>query len=350
MTGPKDITARTFHVAGLVVLVTTCLWLARDYLVPIAVAIFVYLLINAFAGSLRRLPVIGPILPHWLARLFAIVALFALITISVRIIIANVAELGDGLPKGQSVLLARLESAISQFGLDFRITAQDVLNRLAVDQLIGWSLRLAQSLISDVALVFLYVLFLLIDERFFDQKLKALFPDPDRRKDLETSINRIGNEVRLYLWLMTLVSFGVAVMTFIACRATGVSGAGFWAFLAFALNFVPTIGSIMAVVLPALYGLLTLNDPTQLLILIALLAATQFVAGELVLPRLMGSKLNLSSFVILLTLVTWGALWGPAGMFMAIPITVSLVLIAARFEVTRPVAIILSKDGKIPNG
>ena len=350
MTRPTDFTARTLQVAGLVVLVTTCLWLARDYLVPIAVAIFVYLLINAFAGALRRLPVIGPVLPRWLARLFAIVALFALITISVRIIVANVAELGDGLPQGQSVLLARLESAINQLGLDFRITAQDVLSRLAVDELIGWALLLAQSLISDVALVFLYVLFLLIDERFFDQKLKALFPNPDQRLDLEASIRRIGNEVRLYLWLMTLVSLGVALMTFAACRLTGVSGAGFWAFLAFALNFVPTIGSIMAVLLPALYGLLTLNDPTQLAILIAVLSGTQFVAGEIVLPRLMGSKLNLSSFVILLTLVIWGALWGPAGMFMAIPITVSLVLIAARFEATRPVAIVLSKDGTIPNG
>ena len=350
MIKPTDITARTFYVTGLVVLVTACLWLASDYLVPIAVAIFVYLLINAFSGSLRRLPGIGPHLPVWLARLFAIVALFALITISVRIIAANIAELGGGIPEGQSVLLGRIEAAIAKLGLDLNLTTQDVLDRLAVDQLIGWALRLAQGLISDVALVFLYVLFLLIDERFFQQKLKALFPDPDRRQDLEASIRRIGTEVRLYLWLMTLVSLGVALMTYIACRATGVSGAGFWAFLAFALNFVPTIGSITAVVLPALYGLLILEDPTQLAILITVLAATQFVAGEIVLPRLMGSKLNLSSFVILLTLVIWGALWGPAGMFMAIPITVSLVLIAARFDSTRPIAIVLSKDGSIPDG
>ena len=349
MTRPPDTFARTFYVAGLTVLVTVCLWLARDYLVPIAVAIFVYLLINALAGSLRRIPVIGPVLPGWLARLFSIIALFALITVSVRIIVSNVSELGNGVPQGQSVLLPKFESALSKLGIDLRLTAQDVLDRLAVDQLIGWALRLAQGLISDVALVFLYVLFLLIDERFYDQKLRALFPDPDHRHDLERSIHRIGNEVRLYLWLMTLVSLGVALMTFIACRATGVSGAGFWAFLAFALNFVPTIGSIMAVVLPALYGLLILDDPTQLAILITTLSATQFVAGEIVLPRLMGSKLNLSSFVILLTLVVWGALWGPAGMFMAIPITVSLVLIAARFDSTRPIAIVLSKDGKIPD-
>ncbi|MGD1924709.1 MAG: AI-2E family transporter [Paracoccaceae bacterium] len=350
MTSPSDRLQRTFYIAGLGVLVTACLWLASAYLVPIAIAIFAYLLINAFSASLQRAPVIGALLPKWLAKLFAIVALFALISLSVRVIVDNVAELGSGVTAGQGVLLEKFEAIIAQLGVDLGLTPQDVFDRLEVDRVIGWALGVAQGLISDVSLVFLYVLFLLIDERFYDQKLRALFPDPARRQGLEVSIRRIGNEVRLYLWLMTLVSLGVAIMTFIACRVTGVNGAGFWAFLAFGLNFVPTIGSITAVVLPAAFGVLTLEDPTQLAILIAILAATQFVAGEIVLPRLMGDRLNLSSFVILLTLVVWGALWGPAGMFMAIPITVSLTMIAARFEATRPIAIALSKDGQIPDG
>jgi hypothetical protein len=62
----------------------------------------------------------------------------------------------------------------------------------------------------------------------------------------------------------------------------------------------------------------------------------------------MGDRLNLSSFVIILTLVVWGAMWGPAGMFLAIPVTVILVMISARFETTRPIAILLSKDGRVP--
>ncbi|MEM9059501.1 MAG: AI-2E family transporter [Pseudomonadota bacterium] len=349
MPAPSDRLARTFYILGLAVLVIACLYLARAYLVPIAIAILVYLLINAFAASLQRTAVLGPRLPGWLAKLFSIIGLFALISVSVRVIANNVTELGDGLPADQGVLLARFEAMIARLGLNFGMTATDVFDRLALDQVVGWALGVARGLISDVSLVFLYVLFLLIDERFYDRKLRALFPDDGQRRALEASLHRISTEVRLYLWLMTLVSLGVALMTFLACRVTGLDGAGFWAFLAFALNFVPTIGSITAVVLPAVFGLLTLEDPTQLAILIAALAATQFVAGELVLPRLMGERLNLSSFVILLTLVVWGALWGPAGMFMAIPITVSLAMIAARFEATRPVAVFLSKDGRIPD-
>lgn len=319
----------------------------REYLVPMAVAFFVYLLINAFAASLRRTPGIGPVLPVWLTQVLAVVALFGLMLLSARMIAQNVAELGDGMPSGQSALLAQAKALIARLGLDVTLTAGQILDRLAVDQLAGWVLRTAQGLISDVALVFLYVLFLLIDERFYDAKLRALVPNTERRGALKTSIARIGTEVRVYLWLMTLISLGVAVATYVFCSAAGLSGAGFWAGLAFVLNFVPTIGSIMAVVLPAIYGILTLNDPVNLAILIAGLAATQFIAGEIVLPRVMGSTLNLSSFVILVTLVLWGALWGPAGMFMAIPITVSLVMVAARFDTTRPIAIILSKDGNI---
>lgn len=339
-----------FFVTGLVLMVIAALAMARDYAVPIAVAAFVYLLINAFAASLKRAPVVGRLVPDWLAKVVAIVALFGLMTGAGRVIARNVAELGNGVPGGQNVLLQNVEALIAEIGIEARITAADLLDRFQLDQVIGWALLTAQGLISDVSLVFLYVLFLLVDERFYEAKLKALVSNDERRDALRRTIARIGSEVRLYLWLMTLLSLGVALMTYLACRIVGLSGAGFWGFLAFGLNFVPTIGSITAVLLPVLYGVLTLSDPIDLAVLITLLAATQFVAGELFLPRLMGERLNLSSFVILLTLVVWGALWGPAGMFMAIPITVILVMIAARFETTRPVAVVLSKDGRLPDG
>lgn len=348
MPSQPDRLQRTFHIAGLAVLVIACLWLASSYLVPIAIAVFVYLLINAFAAALRRIAVVGPILPVWLAKTLAIVALFGLITLSVRLIVDNVADLGTTMPSGNSVLLERLRAMVAGLGLEIGLTAQDVLDRLALDQLVGWALRVAQGLISDVSLVFLYVLFLLIDERFYDAKLRALIPEETQRHELKKSISRIGTEVRLYLWLMTLVSLGVALMTYLVCQWAGLGGAAFWAFLAFALNFVPTIGSITAVVLPSVFGLLTLNDPTELIVLIAVLSATQFVAGEVVLPRVMGDRLNLSSVVILLVLVGWGAIWGPVGMFLAIPVTVILTMIFARFPSTRPIAVLLSRDGRVP--
>jgi AI-2 transport protein TqsA len=347
MAAPLVRAAGPFFALGLVALVVACLTLTRDYAVPIAIAVFLWVLIGALAGVLRRVPRIGPALPDWAAKIVAVAAMFGAILLAVRIIAENVGELGDSVT-GESVILTQIEALGVWIGVETGVTLRELVERIEFQEVIGWGLSTVQGLITDVSLVFLYVLFLLVDERFYDAKMRALFPDPARRHDIEATVARIVGEVSVYLWLMTLISLGVAFMTWVFCRAVGLDGAGFWGFLAFALNFVPTIGSITAVVLPALYGVFTLDDPVQLAILIGGLAATQIIAGELVLPRVMGDRLNLSSFVIILTLVVWGAMWGPAGMFLAIPITVILVLICARFETTRPIAIMLSKDGRVP--
>ena len=336
-----------FFTIGLVALVVACLTAVAEYAVPIAIAVFLWVLINAFAVRLQRLSGAGSALPDWTARIIAVLAMFGIVILSVRLIAGNAGELGENVT-GDAVLLQYLEGFARRVGLKIGMDPERLIERLEVESVIAWGLGIAQQLVTGVSLVFLYVLFLLVDQRFYGAKMRALFPDAERRHDVETTIARIGDEVTLYLWLMTLLSAGVGLMTGFFCWAVGMDGPIFWAFVAFALNFVPTIGSITAVVLPAFYALLTLDDPFRLFILVGGLAGTQIVAGELVLPRLMGDRLNLSSFVILLTLVVWGAMWGPAGMFMAIPITVILVIICARFEATRPIAIVLSKDGKVP--
>lgn len=336
-----------FFTIALVALIVACLVAVAQYAVPIAIAVFLWILINAFAARLQRLSPGGLAVPGWAARLIAVLAMFAIVLLSARLIAGSAGELGDDV-SGDAVLLGYLESMATRVGLRIGLNPERLIERLEVESVLAWGLSVAQQLLTGISLVFLYVLFLLVDQRFYGAKMRALFPDGERRREIETTIARIGGEVTLYLWLMTLISAGVGIVTGLFCWAVGLDGPVFWAFLAFALNFVPTIGSITAVVLPVFYALLTLSEAGPLLVLIGGLTATQIVAGELVLPRLMGDRLNLSSFVILLTLVAWGAMWGPAGMFLAIPITVILVIICARFTATRPVAILLSKDGKVP--
>ena len=337
-----------FFAFALVTLVVACLALTRDYAVPIAVAVLIWFLINALADAIRRAPGLDGVVPRWLAQLVSVLLLFGAMALSVQVVARNVAALGDEVSGDREVLLGRLESLAAWAGIEIDIAPEALFELLQIDRLIGPAFSTAQGFLSDMALVFLYVLFLLADERFYRVKLEALIANEEKRRAVELSLARIGNQTRAYLWLMTLISLGVALMTYVTCAAVGLKGAGFWGFLAFALNFIPTLGSITAVVLPVVYGLLTLTDPVALAVLIAVLSATQFVAGEVVLPRVMGDRLNLSSVVILLVLVMWGAMWGPAGMFLAIPITVILVMIMGRFDATRPIAIVLSKDGRVP--
>jgi AI-2 transport protein TqsA len=337
--------AGPFFALGFAALAVWCLWATRDHAVPIALGVLAWFLINAIADTVGMIPIVGRHVPRMIARALAIAILFGVIIIAGSIVASNVADLGGAIRAEDNALIVNGQALVAYLGLEDAITREALIARFEIDQFAGPVLSLVSSLVSDVSLVFLYALFLMVDERFFEAKLRALFPDAAPREELRRSLKAISRQTRLYLALMTAISLGVALATWAACAAFGVAGAGFWGFLAFALNFIPTIGSIAAVLLPVAYAALTLGDPAALLGLALILGAVQFLAGEVAVPRIMGTGLNLSSMVIMLALISWGAVWGAAGMFLAIPLTVILAMVLARFPATRPIAILLSKDG-----
>ncbi|MGG7568458.1 AI-2E family transporter [Rhodovulum sp. DZ06] len=335
-----------FALAFAALAVASLSW-TRDHAVPVALGVLVWFLVNALADALERIPRLGPVLPRLVARTLSVAFLFVAILIAGRIVAANISELSADIAETrENVVLAEIRALFARFGLAGLLERDAILERFDVEALAGTALNAARHLVGDASLVFLYALFLMVDERFYEAKLQALQPDPTRREELRRALRNIADNTRLYLWLMTLISLGVAICTWAVCAAFGVPGAGFWGFLAFGLNFIPTLGSFAAVLIPAGYAALTMQDPAALIGLVAVLGAVQFLAGEVVVPRLMGDGLNLSSTVILLALVAWGGVWGPAGMFLAIPLTVILVMVLARFPATRPLAVILSRDGR----
>ncbi len=130
----------------------------------------------------------------------------------------------------------------------------------------------------------------------------------------------------------------------------GIDFALFWAVLTFLLNFIPFIGSIVAVSFPILLTLVQpgIEDPlTTFLVALLALAGAQQLVGSFIEPRMMGRTLNLSPLVILISLATWWSIWGVIGMLISIPIMVILVIVFSQFEATRPVAVLMSQDGRI---
>ncbi len=116
----------------------------------------------------------------------------------------------------------------------------------------------------------------------------------------------------------------------------------------FILNYIPTVGSTLGAVLPSLQTLVQFGDPTKFLLVLAILGIfPQFMIGNIIEPRFMGRSLNLSPFVIILSLAVWGFIWGVAGLFLAVPLTVIIMIICSHFAPTRWLAILLSRDGQI---
>ena len=158
-------------------------------------------------------------------------------------------------------------------------------------------------------------------------------------------LTRIAKDIRTYLYLMTLVSLLTGLGTYIICEAFGVSAAIFWAFLAFLLNYIPTVGTILGIAFPSLFALATFDSTGVVLALALCLFAVQFLLGNVLLPRLMGSRLDISEFVVILSLFGWGAIWGVTGMLLSVPLTVILMIFLNQFPSTRKIALALSKTG-----
>jgi predicted PurR-regulated permease PerM len=119
--------------------------------------------------------------------------------------------------------------------------------------------------------------------------------------------------------------------------------------LIFVLNYIPIVGAISAMSAPVI---LTLVQPEgggvqKALLVLALLVGAEQVMSSVVEPRLMSRSVNLSPLIILLSLAVWGSLWGFSGMLLAVPMTVSVMIILTQFRSTRPIAILLSADGRI---
>jgi predicted PurR-regulated permease PerM len=142
------------------------------------------------------------------------------------------------------------------------------------------------------------------------------------------------------------MSLIITALTYATLLIIGLENALFWSFLIFFLNYIPTIGSLAAVILTTAVALVQFPTLGPVLAVFGGVSVWQFVIGNFVQPRMTGDSLNLSAVVVLLALAIWGLVWGIVGAFLAAPLTVMIMIVLAQFPTTRWIAILLSADGK----
>ena len=239
------------------------------------------------------------------------------------------------------------DSGLKLGGFEEMPTIAHVIEQVNVRALIGGVAGAVAKVAGNAGLIVIYVIFLLAEQRTFSRKIVALFPDPDRRKDVQFILSDIQKRTQTYIAVKTLLSLITAVISYAVLAAVGLDMAGFWAFVIFLLAYIPTIGSLLGVVFPALMALLQFGGGSEFLAIAVGLGAAQLVIGNVLEPRMMGKSLNLSSLVVIVSLAIWGSIWGVTGMFLSVPVTVVLMIVLAEFRQTRPIAILLSADGKV---
>ncbi|MEX2446814.1 MAG: AI-2E family transporter [Dehalococcoidia bacterium] len=329
------------------VLVFYVLASGKDVLIPLAVAVVVWYVIIALTDACRQIPWVGPHLPQWLRMLSALLAILGVLTVVVNLISTNVAAVTEAIPVYQDNLIRLLDEATDAFGLLTLPDFGQLAEALDLGAMISSFAGTAATLAGATGIVIVFVVFLLFEQSSFDSKMRALFPDKRREQEVRRVLLHMQNEIRTYISVKTLTSALTGLLSYGILLMVGVDFAGFWAFLIFLLNYIPTIGSMVATVFPALLALVQFPTPLQAIVVIATIGLLQFFIGSLLEPRLMGHTLNMSPLVVVLSLLLWGSIWGIAGAFLSVPLTAIVLIAFQHFQPTRPIAILLSRSGRL---
>lgn len=318
------------------------LYWMRGILTPLALAMFLAIMIDSFA---RRLEHRWPRLPDSLSLLVAIVLSLMIFGVTLVVVADRahefIAQLVGYGPKLDG-LLARLAALV---GMQTPPPLTQMVDELNPTKYVGQVAQGLQGVVSDAVFVLIYLGFIIASRRGFKRKIVALFPHNAERSDALEIFNRIRFGVERYLWVQTITGLMIAGASWLAMVAVGLDNALFWAFLIFLASYIPIIGGFVGIVFPALFGLVQFDTLWQGFLLLGVLYAIQFVVGNIITPRMQGDSLNIDPVVVLLALALWGALWGLPGMFLSTPLAVMAMIILAEFEGSRWIAILISENG-----
>lgn len=313
---------------------------ARFVLVCLAFAIIIFSLTSDAISAFARLKV-----PNWLATTLALIAIAVALLWAATAVVAQINEVVS-----TSISYAdRVQAVLSSLSQRWGPKAQESITTfLGSVDLAGWlrsGASQASNLISGSVLILTFVGFMFAERLWFPIKIGRLAGDPQRAAEVLEVIYTIMRRVNRYLVVKTAISGVTALLIWTIFRLAGLELAGAVAMLTFILNFIPTIGSIIATVVSIGVVLAQTGNPATTLAIGSATTAVHFLIGNILDPMLLGQTLRLSSFGIVLSLAFWGAVWGIAGTFLAVPIMVAIMIVCAQIKWLRPVAIMLSQEG-----
>jgi predicted PurR-regulated permease PerM len=338
--------ARNALVLIAVVAAGAALYWLRDILTPLAMAIFLMIMIDGvkrFIEERTALP------DHWAgitALLLVVLGFFA----AIAFIVNGAAGFFSDISGVSGSLGPRIDAIIADgarvFGMDAAPTAQELL--AGVD-LRGYLTSLAfqmQGVASGSFFVLVYLGFLLASQAGFRRKIVAMFPHREQRSEALEVFQRVRGGVEGYLWVQTVTGAMISAAAWILMRAVGLEHAEFWTFIIFVVGFIPVLGGAVAGLAPPLFALVQFETYWPALILLIGLQIILALVGNLIQPRMQGDNQNIDPVAVLLALALWGKMWGVVGMFLSTPLAVMAMAILAEFKGSMWIAVLLSGDGR----
>ncbi|MDP1930254.1 MAG: AI-2E family transporter [Gammaproteobacteria bacterium] len=332
----------------IIALIFTLLIVAQNLLLPLVIAIAFWYLINLLASGFARMRLGAITLPRPLCFLASIMTFMVTISVMFQFISGSLNDLSSVTTTYEANLRSLWDRLPFAEYLPIDGFLDNLVARLDLSAIVTTVAVSFTSLARDSLLIVIYVGFLLLEQGKFNRKLSALMGDPQKEKRMLQILSQIKGDIQKYISIKFLASATTGTLSYLVLRALGINFAEIWGLLIFLLNFIPTIGSIVATIFPSLMALAQSNDGFGLFFVTLLaIASLQILIGNIIEPRITGQSLNLSPIVILFNLALWGAIWGVPGMFLCVPLLIITTIVLAHFPKTRPIAILLSSDGRL---
>lgn len=333
--------ARLLAVVATVLVLAFLKWSAPATM-PLAFAAFLIALAWPLEERLEKS------MPRWAALTLTILAMLAFLAVFIGALWWGgqvVAERSPQYTARLEQLYQRFQGWLQSFGMTLPRsgsgTGGSVLGGLARTVLGG-----AASSISLLALVLALTILGLVEVRAFRERAARAFRDESHGTQLIESVRQIAAKYQRYMGALFVTAVLQGGTVFLLALALRLDFAFVWALLAFLLNFLPTVGSTIAVIPPTLFALLQFDGFGRPLAVFLSMATLQLVMGNYVDPLIQGRFVSLSPVMVLTSIVFWGWIWGVPGALLGVPITVGIVVATDHFAKTRWIARLLSSDPK----
>lgn len=327
--------------AAALVVIMAGLRAAESVVVPVLVAVFLAVISFPAIEWLcsKRIPLAVAVSLVLLAAVLMLGGLGLVVSQSAQSFTNNLPRYEEKL----AVQVASLRTWVEESGFDLDIPippASELVSTSSIVSITGMMVAGLGLLLTNTLLILLYYVFILFEAQSFPKRVSRAFGDEN------TTLEHLGHmaaKMKHYLALKALMSLATGLPVYLVLKLIGVDYPVLWGLLAFLLNFIPNIGSAIAAIPPSLLALVQFGPGTALAVVAAFIVINM-VTGNIIEPRVMGSGLGISTFVVLVALVFWGWAFGTVGMFLAVPLTIMVQIVLASLPETRRFAILLGGE------
>lgn len=319
----------------------------RFILMSLVLAVMVFSLTLGTINRISRLNLGGIGLPRWLSYTVAMVLITGGLIFTSALMVNQLTALVIDMMAYSDVASQAISDLFGLFGENAASEVLSALRSININAYLRAVLGQLSTLMSVAVMTSMFAGFLFAEQFYFRPKLQALFPEGHKAAVAGRVVISILERINRYLLVKTVVSLGVGFIVYATMRGFGLQFAMAMGLISFVLNFIPNLGTLLASALAILAAFIQQPDWTVMVVFSLIVAAIQFVSGNILEPVLMGRKLALSTLGIVIALTFWGTVWGLVGMFLAVPLNVAVMVISSYVRPLHPLAVLLSRDGQL---